>query len=446
MKLDPRVELTNEKIVEIKEFFDGPTRNACLAALEDVITSKKSKGGIIKVYLENFKEFNDTFGYAAGGSLIKEIAFFLCQFYEADVYRLRGVELILILDDCSHATILDIAQDIAERFEYSWKIGDIDCMCSISVGMAYYPGHATTVDDMLENLSHAIYEGTKIGPNQIVLYNEDLKLRLYRRHTIANSIPQLLEQGRLEIRFRPILNISTGRFISAECSLRLFTEEFGIINASEFVPIAEETGQISAITRYLIQNACKTISNLLWAGLEFEYIIVPVSPIQFLQEPFVQEVADMVGRSGIPPQYLCFQIAESMMISSFSNVQLRMFDLSDIGIKLMLDDFGSGYSGVNHLLTLPVDIVKLDRLFVWQLETNPRSAPLINGLLSMAKEIGLEAVGDVETEHQSKLLQEYGCDYQLGFFHTPIVTEAKLKEAFSKSASEIIFNRTPDGR
>lgn len=415
-------------------YFDTPNRSVTIGRLEEIFADqrKRLKGAVLKIYVENFKFFNDTFGYQNGGLLLKEIALFLCGQPGSDVFRLGGVEFVIVLDGCNYAKTMEIAQTILDRFEDTWCINDLDCMCSVNMGIAFYPGIAENAEELLSHLDHAITEATQFGQNQLAVYDTGLAAKLYRKFGIAKNITKALLSGDIEIQYRPIFNTHTERFVRAEIYLRLFTVEFGIVNSAEFLPIAEDSGQICALNSYAIRRACELIRDLMAEGKDFESISVPISPVQFLQERFPHEVCQAIEEFGIPHKKLAFEITESILISSFSRVHLVMDELSEMGVEFVLNEFGTGFSGINNLLSLPVDVLKLERLFMWQLETNPMSGHVIEGLISIAKKLGLKLIAEgVETDNQVALLSKYGCDYQQGFYYSPTVGADELKELFA---------------
>jgi diguanylate cyclase (GGDEF)-like protein len=394
-------------------------------------SGKKKKGAVIQLHLEEFKSFNDTFGYEFGGLFLKEIAKYLCEIKGADVYRIAGVDFVVIMEDAARPIVDRILEEIVERFDNSWHINNLDCMCSVNIGISWFPGYADSADEMLENLNHAVNESAKQGQNQIIAYNEDLMRKVFRKNSIARRIPEALQKGAVELRYRPTYQTKTGRCARADCYMRLISDEFGIIQSKEFIPIAEASGQIGAVSHYAITKTCELIKALIEDGKEFETIAVPISPIQFLQEHFCEDVTSIIKTTGIPANRLAFEVTESVTLNAFSSAQINIQKLSDLGIEVVLTEFGTGYSGLNSILSMPVDVVKLERLLIWQLDNDPRGPHLVGGLIHIAKNLGVKIVAEgVETEEQVRLLKELGCEYEQGFYYSPTLTAAELKDCF----------------
>jgi len=426
MRLSFTLDSFGKTFKELDEYFSHPNADACYKAIGDLMDSK-SKGVVIKVYLENFKSFNEMFGFQFGGLFLRDIARFLCRLEHADVYRPAGVEFVIILDHVSHAAAFKIVDNIISRFERSWHINGLDCMCAINVGVAYYPASAANASELMDQLSYAVNMSARKGPNSYIVFDEGLNQRLYRLNAIARMIPTAIEKGRLELRYRPSYHTRKKRFTRADSYLRLISPEFGVIQQAEFIPIAEESGLIYMVSQYAVNKACELISQLCSLGVDFETIAIPVSPIQFQQDRFVDDVRASITASGIPANKLAFEVTESVALNALSSSQARMYELDEMGIEIIFTEFGTGYSGINNIMSLPVNTVKLERMMTWQIDNDPRGAKLAAGLIYIAKNLDIRVIAEgVETETQVKSLKEYECDYQQGFYYSPTLTPEEL--------------------
>ncbi|MEG2053592.1 MAG: GGDEF domain-containing phosphodiesterase, partial [Oscillospiraceae bacterium] len=333
-------------------------------ALAEVLSSssKRKKTSIFKLHLENFKLFNDTFGYRYGDMLINEIAKFLSNF-TPNIYHMTGVDFLLICEEYSYSRALEAADEIAARFDNTWKINDVDCMSTINLGLLCPPLAEWPVESVLASLETAIAESALKGQNQYALYNEKLQEKKYFEASIAKALQAALSENGtgIEVRFRPTLNVKEKRYTRAECYLRLFTEEYGMLSAEQFLPVAENAGLICAVDTLVIHKACELLSDLLAKNKDFESIAVPVSPVLFLQEDFDKRLLALLKEYNVPTNKLALEITETTLINSFASINLMMQSLSDIGVEIILTDFGTGYSGINNILNLPVKAVKLDR-------------------------------------------------------------------------------------
>lgn len=402
-------------------------RDACYHHLSEVLASPSERGVALKVYIENFKRLNQVFGYDYCENLLSQILTYLREKTQREVYHYIGVEYIIILEQYSQGQAMELADEIAEQFDHAWKVEGTDCLCSVQMGMCSYPGHAVTPDEMLKCLDLAVLRAEEGGPNQSIMFDSTLQKQLMRRQTIALYLKTAIEKEEIEVRYRPTLNTETGKFARAEFYMRIFIKGLGLIGASEVLPIAEDSGQIRAIEYFALEKVGQCISDLMEAGKEFDSIALPISSVLFLQEDFLDEVRRVIDKYQIPKGKLALEIQESALTTAYLNINIMLQELSDMGVELVLNEFGSGYSGVATILELPVNTLKLERLFVWQLETNPRSRYIIDGLIRIAKDLSLNIIAEgVETENQVHILTEGGCNYQQGFYYSPTLEKDTL--------------------
>ena len=275
------------------------------------------------------------------------------------------------------------------------------------------------------------------GPNQLAVYDSVLHTQFMRKQAIAHYLQTALENHEIEVRYRPTYNLNTGRFTRADFYMRVFIQGIGLIGAGEFLPIAEDSGQIRAIGYYGLEQVGRCIAELMEAGKEFDSICMPVSPILFLQENFLDEVSRIMESYHIPAGKLALELDESALGSAYLNINIIMQELSDMGVELVLNGFGSGYTPISSILDLPVQTLKLERMFVWQLETEPRSASIFGGLIQIARDLGLHIIAEgVETENQLNALNKFGCEYQQGFYYAPTMNQDVLMKVIGTSLEE----------
>ena len=207
-------------------YFESPNRPLCLEKMEEAIRGegKKKKGAIIKLYIENFKLFNDTFGYDYGGLLLEEIARFMAGTLNADVYRYAGVEFISIMEGASFTQASEAVERVLERFESTWRINDLDCMCAVDMGVVLYPERAQSAEEAAKHLDLAVSESASKGQNQYTFYNQELEDKICRKQIIAQNIKNAIKSGEgIEVRYRPTFNLERQQFSRSEVYLRLFS-------------------------------------------------------------------------------------------------------------------------------------------------------------------------------------------------------------------------------
>lgn len=425
-KEEKKVSISDNAPVSLGASEHVKDRSACLRRL-DALLSSPSKGVVMKLYLENFKSLNKLFGYDYCEELLLYITDYLYQVCGGNVYRYIGVEFLIILESCSQGQASDLADEILERFHHAWKVHDVDCLCSAQIGLCSYPSQSDRTDLLLKRLETAVQAASDYGPNGQCAYDSTLHNQTLRRQAIAHYLQTAVEKNEIEVRYRPTYNLRQKRFTRADSYLRIFIQGIGLVGAAEFLPIAEDSGQIRSIGYYALHHAGQCISELLETGKEFDSICIPVSPILLVQEDFLDQVEQVIKTYRIPIGKLALEISDTSLSNVYMNVNLTMQDLSDLGVELVLNNFGSGCAPITDILDLPVDTVKLERMFVWQLETNPRSASIAGGLIQIAKDLGIHVIAEgVETENQLNALNHYQCEYQQGFYYAPTMEKEVL--------------------
>lgn len=416
---------------------EAGSRSQCLAQLDALFAPIPSKGMAVKVYLENFKSLNQAFGYEYCEKMLSQITDYLKDISEVTVYRYIGVEFILILDGCSEGQASALADTILERFENVWKVDGVDCLCSAQIGLCSYPGHSENTQMLLKHLDLAVQAASEQGANQSAVYDSALHEKAMRRQAIARYLQTALEKEELEVRYRPTYNLKEKRFTRADSYMRIFIQGIGLVGAAEFIPIAEDSGQIRAVGYYALEHAGHFIQELIQAGKEFESICIPVSPILLVQEDFLDKVNEVLTRYEIPEGKLALELDDEALSSVYINVNIIMQELSSMGVELVLNHFGSGCAPVTSVLDLPINTVKLERMFVWQLENNPASACIAGGLIQIARDLDLRIIAEgVETENQIKALNHYACEYQQGFYYAPTMEKDVLMKVLGTTLEE----------
>ncbi|MEG2232217.1 MAG: bifunctional diguanylate cyclase/phosphodiesterase [Lachnospiraceae bacterium] len=390
---------------------------------------KKDKGVVLKIYIENFKRLNDVFGYAYCESLLNQIITFLEKETGSKVYRYLGVEFIIILEGYSQGQALALAEEIGAQFDHVWKVDSTDCLCSVQMGLCSYPGIPSDADQMLSCLNAAVSKATEASHNQAVMYDSQLHNQVMRHQQIALYLQTAIDKEEIEVRYRPTYNLKTQKFTRAEYYMRIFIQGIGLVGSGEFLPIAEDSGQIRAVEYFALEQVGALIADLMAKGKEFESIALPISPILFLQEDFLDQVKHVIEKYCIPAGKLALEFNESALITAYLNINMMMQELSEIGVELIFNDFGSGFAGMSNILEFPVNTLKFERMFVWQLETNPKSGYVIESLTQMANNLGLKIIAEgVETDNQVALLSSYGCEYQQGFYYSPTMERDVLMD------------------
>lgn len=410
----------------------------------DKLFQEQGSGVVMKLYIENFKRLNELFGYDYCEELLNNILTYLEDTTGCTICRYVGVEFIVILKDYTQGQASRLADQISERFEHGWTVRNTDCLCSVQIGLCSYPGYPASAEEMLKCLDMAVFKAAEQRSNQYVMYDSRLHNEYQRRQAITRYLGTAIEKNEIEVRYRPTYDTTTNRFSRAEFYMRIFIKDIGMIGAGEFIPIAEDSGQIRSVEYYALDQVGALIAKLLKMGKEFDSIALPISPVLLLQEDFLAEVERVIERHQIPAGKLAIEIEEYAMSMAYIRITELMQALSEMGVELILNHFGSGYSGLGQIFELPVQTLKFDRLFTWQLETTPQAEPIIEGLVQIAHKLGLKLIAEgVETQKQLDALDRFGCALQQGFYYSPTLPEDVLIQVLdtSKEQSQVILEQ-----
>lgn len=406
---------------------------ACTDALKALFAQKPlPTGGAVKVYLRNFSSINQTFGYRQGEAVLSQVMQYLWDIEDAKVFRYgSGVSIVALLEGADPARVTAVAQQIVDRFEQPWALGMLECRCAVDIGVVLYPDYANSAQELLAHLDLAVLHSGKTGQNQITVFGPELEERLYRSAIIARLLGSAVENDNIELRYRPTYCGSKKRYNRVECQTRLLTVEFGPVKVAEYGPIAEEIGIATYVNLHVIRRVCTLIRQLLDEGYDFESVSVQVTPVMFVQQSFPDQLEALIREYSIPPKKLGLEVYENPLVSHLSKEVTDR--LSGLGAEIIFNSLEFGSASFRDLLTLPIDVLKLKRQFIWLLETNPRSQPVIEGLIHMARGLGVKLVAEgVETDQQNDILNRYVCDYRQGFYYSPTVNVFELKELLAK--------------
>lgn len=399
---------------------------ACYSHLEAQFLMK-NHGVVLKLYIENFKRMNDLFGLEYCDELLEVILKYLEQKTGCMVYRYVGVEFIVIMKNRTIADASWLVEQLTERFNESWTIKGTDCLCSVQIALCAYPGYASNVSELLKCLDMAVSHGTEKGSNQTIIYDQEVHDRFVRRQMIAKYLNTAITKGETEVSYRPIYDREKKGFSRAEFQMRIFVPDLGMVDASEYLPVAEDTGQIRQVEYYALDRAAAAVSGLLKKKRHFESIALPISSMLLLQGDFLQEVSRVIETYEIPKKKLAIEIDEYAAVTSYAKLTVLLQGLSWMGTELILNNFGSGSTGLDRIFDLPVDVLKFNRTFVGELENSTKFAPVIGGLVQIALKMKKKVIAEgVETQRQREFLDKFGCTMQMGSYYSPVIPEKEL--------------------
>jgi diguanylate cyclase (GGDEF)-like protein/PAS domain S-box-containing protein len=408
-----------------------PNRSLFLDRLQQAMVRARRAGtmmGLMFFDLDRFKQINDTLGHGTGDRVLQVVAARLREHLrEADtIARLGGDEFTLIVEGATDAPSLGtVAAKVCEVLAAPMHIEGIEIFVSASVGITVYPRDATAVDELLKNADIAMYRAKQEGRNGHQFYHPEMSATASDRLYIEAGLRQALARNALELYYQPVIDVRTGRAVGMEALLRWHADG-GMVSPATFIPVAEETGLIVDIGRWVLEAACAQAAQWQREGFGRLLLTVNVSGRQFLHRDLFDVVSGALIRSGLPPAQLGLEITESMLVHQAKEVLDTLTRLDELGVSLAIDDFGTGYSSLTYLKRFPVDAIKVDQSFVRDLTTDADDAAIVRAIVAMARSLGLDVTAEgVETIAQRELLQELGCDLCQGYlFGRPVPAPA----------------------
>ncbi|WP_298447571.1 bifunctional diguanylate cyclase/phosphodiesterase [uncultured Marinobacter sp.] len=423
---------TASELIRKQAYFDAltslPNRFLSLDRLLQMIKDmerESEKAAVIFLDIDDFKKVNDSLGHDVGDKLLVEAAKRLSlSVRKSDtVGRLGGDEFIVLLKSLTDCTgVVDVVENLLAAFREPFRIDGRELILTTSIGISIYPDNGDTATDLLRNADIAMYQAKASGRNTHSFFTREMNEMIMRRMEIEGQLHGALERNEFEVYYQPKFDVRDGKVIGAEALLRWHNPILGNVGPDEFIPIAEHTGSIVPIGKYVIEQALQFLVE--WEGESRSgyTVAVNLSPRQFRDKKLVSFVEERLRDENLRPERLEFEITEGVLMAGQSYVEDSLGKLHQLGVRLSMDDFGTGYSSLSYLRQYDFDLLKIDRSFVSGITKNKEDRDLVTATIAMAHSLGLQVVAEgVETAAQLTLLRELGCDVAQGYhFSKPV--------------------------
>lgn len=383
--------------------------------------------------LDRFKIINDSLGHAAGDILLTEISNGLksCLRSGDTVARLGGDEFVILLEDFRETdhTIKVIAR-IQQMLAKPFQVGDHQVFTSASIGIVLNtPGYISS-DEVLRDADIAMYQAKMMGKARYVIFEKHMRNQIVARLKIENDLRLALDQNEFEIHYQPIMSLDDNSISGFEALLRWRHPEIGIIFPGEFIPIAEETGLILEIGRWVIEKACRQIRK--WqeqTRIPDLKISINIAHRQFCQPDFLNQIKEVLQVTGLNPFTLNLEITENVLMDNSDSMVSYLNRLRNLGIGLHIDDFGTGYSSLSYLQRFPITALKIDYSFVKRIGINGNNAEIVKTIILLARDLGVDCIAEgIETKYQLDQLRALNCHFGQGFYiGKPMAFDQTLK-------------------
>ena len=394
-----------------------PNRTLFAVRLTEAIAEQARTGAgaaLLCLDLDKFKLVNDTLGHPAGDALLRTVAerITACLRGEDLVARLGGDEFAVLLRDPEPATVAAIAGRIVEALSRPVRLGGRECQIGVSIGIARLPEHGTDSDTLLRNADLALYRAKADGGSVAHGFEAAMDSWARSRRRRETDLHEAFARGDLALAFQPVVGVRSRAIVGFEALLRWHHPVEGAISPAEFVPLAEESGLIVPIGAWVLRQACAEAS--LW--VDPVRVAVNLSPVQFRDPGLVATVREALALSGLAPHRLELEVTESVLLAASEANVATLHALRDLGVRIAMDDFGTGYCSLSYLQKFPFDKIKIDRSFVSQLGENAHSTAIVRAVIGLGASLGIVTVAEgVETEAQFAHLREEGCEEVQGY-------------------------------
>jgi len=432
-----------EKQLEYQAYYDALTGLPNRLLFRDrvvnaIAQAQRNRRGVAVMYLDldHFKLVNDGLGHSLGDALLSEVAARLqgCVRASDTISRLGGDEFtILLIDTSSSEAIAGVARKILQSFSHPFRVEGHELFVTASIGISIFPGDGEEVETLLKCADSAMYRAKELGRNQAQMFTASMNERYGRRLALEQSLHHALERDELVLHYQPIFDRNRKKIVALEALVRWNHPERGLVQPTEFIGLAEETGLIVAIGEWVLRRVCHDSRDWRAAGLPPMRIGVNISAPQFQQLSFALVVGSILREYGCDPALLELEITETVAVQNIETTTIAMRELKELGIRIAIDDFGTGQSSLVYLKRFPIDTVKIDRAFVRDVTTDESAAAIVSYVINLAHSLRLAVVAEgVETEEQWSFLKLNACDQMQGFlFSQPL--PADEAEEFMRS-------------
>ena len=384
------------------------------------------RAALLFLDLDNFKTINDSLGHDAGDELLKEVARRLQgAVREMDtVSRQGGDEFLIVLTDVPDlGAISAVANHVLDAMIQPFSLKGMQIVSSVSIGVALYPEDGDDFAALLKHADLAMYQAKAAGRNAFRFFDARMNADILERLNLDSGLREALGQQQFVLHYQPIVDIHSGRLLSAEALIRWQHPERGTVGPDKFIPVAESSGLIVEIGEWVLNEACRQM--MLWraAGLPAFVVSVNLSTVQFRRGNLEALVVAALHRYGLPAECLELELTESLLLQDSEGFIDTLYRLKALGVKLSIDDFGTGYSNLSYLQRFHVDKLKIDQSFVRKLQDSPQDRAIVTAIIQMAKSLHLLTIAEgIEDDSTRRMLAELGCDQGQGYwFARPLV-------------------------
>jgi diguanylate cyclase (GGDEF)-like protein len=405
--------------------------------IKQKMQKKESKFAIVFLDLDHFKNINDTLGHDIGDLLLVSVANILENITQKRhlISRIGGDEFILVFSDFKDTNeFMPIVNKLQQEFREEIFIKGYSLRLSASLGISIYPDDATSVKELMKYADIAMYQAKENGRDNFSFFTPTLNKKVHDEVAIINDMQRAFYEGEFELYLQPTKNLKNGSLAGAEALLRWKHPKHGFISPLQFIPLAESTGFILTLGAFVLEESMKMLQQLALKDEDAFILSINVSTRQFQNTELYNDLKKAIERYDINPRHLGIEITESIMMQYLDKTLYTLNKIKSLGISLYIDDFGTGYSSLAYLKKFPIDVLKIDKSFIDDInETDPQAKMLVTAILSMGKTLDLKIIAEgVETRYQHDYLLEHKCDIIQGYYFQKPMPFTQFLELFQK--------------
>jgi diguanylate cyclase (GGDEF)-like protein/PAS domain S-box-containing protein len=397
--------------------------------------------------VDRFKRVNDSLGHSVGDRLLQSVALRLlaCVRTSDTVSRQGGDEFVIVLADVTHAKdAAVIAEKLLLALTPPHLIDQHKLHLTASIGIVIFPEDGPDAETLMKHADFAMYHAKDRGRNTYQFFKPDMNERAVERQSLENSMRHALERHEFVLHYQPKIDLRTGAIVGAEALIRWHQPKLGLVPPAQFVPIAEESGLIVPIGRWVLSEACRQARAWQDAGMLRICVAINISPVELRDRDFLTGVRASLMATGLAPQDLELELTETFLMQDSQSTDTVLGSLREIGVRLALDDFGTGFSSLSHLTRFPVNSLKIDQSFVRNLTTNSSDAGIVSAVISMGRSLDMRVVAEgIETQEQFTFLQRRQCPEGQGYYFSHPMPAEEFVQFMGRSA---VQPRTTIGR
>jgi len=396
----------------------------------------KHNFAVLFIDLDRFKNINDTLGHEAGDKLLQEMGARLTQTVRSSdvVARLGGDEFVVLVQEVSEPRqVAAVARKVLSALVKPILVQGQECLVTASIGICMYPTEAQDEQSLMKNADIAMYRAKEDGKNNYKFYSEEINVHTFERLALEASLRRGLERNEFFLHYQAKLDLHTERITGVEALVRWQHPEMGMVPPAQFIPLAEETGLIVPIGKWVLNTACA--QSVAWQreGLPPLCMAVNLSARQFADEDLLKDIAAALESTGLQPELLELELTESMVMQNAERAGRVLAEIKKTGARLAIDDFGVGYSSLTHLKRFPIDTLKVDRSFIRDLPQDLEDKAITEAIIAMGKSLGLTVVAEgVETLEQQTFLRDRACDEMQGYFFSKPIPGDQFARLFRR--------------